>query len=135
MASLRSKIETALVSALSGLGADVYAGIAIDDKVLPRIVISARSAEEDMPNSGNYRVTFEIEVRDNAGPDSTFDAICEAVRAVVKTDEFASGLTSTAAGLHVWGISAPERVEWGTSGDAWTETRTIEIICCPSSFP
>ena len=133
MASLRSKIETALAAALAGVGADVYQGIAADDKVLPCIIVRAVSAEEDMVNSGNYRVVCEITVKDNAGSDSTFDGLCEAVRAVVKTDEFASGLTSD--GLHVWGVAAAESVEWGTSGEAWTETRQIEIICAPSTFP
>ena len=135
MASLRSKVETALVSALSGLGADVYPGIASDDKVLPLITVRAVSAVSDFHNgqglaNGNFVVTVELTVRDRAATDSTFDDICLAVRGVVQTDEFPASLTS--AGFTVFGVAGLDRVEWGTDGEAWTETRTMEIACCES---
>lgn len=132
MASLRSKVEGALTGALAGLGATVYAGTGSDDKVLPCIIARAASAREDFANSGNYIVTCEITVKDTAASTSTFDTICDSVRAVIKTDVFAAALSGT--DFTVFGVAAEDRVEWGTDGDSWTETRTIEIACCEQDF-
>lgn len=129
MASLRSLVETALASALSGVTANIYTGIDSDDKALPCVICRAVSAEDSDPRGGRYIVTCEITTKDNAASDSTFDDICQAVKVIVDGSGLATSLTSST--LFVYGLAASSRVEWGTSGDAWTETRQIQIECAP----
>lgn len=125
MASLRSLVETALASALSGVTTNIYTGIDSDDKQLPCVICRAVSAEDVEPLGGRMIVTCEIITKDNAAGDSGFDDICQSVKAIVDASNFAASLTSS--GLFVYGLAASSRVEWGVSGEAWTETRQIQI--------
>lgn len=130
MASLRSRVESALSSALAGItGANIYTGIDSDNKVLPCIICRAVSAEDVDPRGGRYIVTCEVITKDNAASDSTFDALCQSVSDILDASTLSASLTS--ATLFVYGLSASSRAEWGTSGDAWTETRQIQIECAP----
>ena len=113
---------------MSGIsGASIYTGIDSDDKALPCIICRAVSSEDSDPRGGRYIVTCEITTKDNAADDSTFDALCEDVADVLDSSTLASVLTSSS--LFVYGLAASSRAEWGTSGDAWTETRQIQIEC------
>ena len=127
MASLRSKIESALVAALDGVTNNIYPGMSAEEKALPCVIARAVSAEDYDPNAGRYLVTVEITVKDSAADASDFDDICEAVKQLTDASGFAASITN--ADLVVYGLASPARVEWGTDGDCWTETRTIQIAC------
>jgi len=127
MASLRSKVEASLVAAFDGVTNNIYSGMGSEDKALPCVIARAVSAEDYDPNAGRYLVTCEITAKATAGHDSDFDDICEAVKQLTDASGFAASISN--ADLVVYGLAAPSRVEWGTDGDSWTETRTIQIAC------
>jgi len=131
MASLRSKVEAALVAALDGVTNNIYSGMGSEDKVLPCVIARAVSAEDADPNGGRYLVTCEITTKATAGHDSDFDDTCEAVKDITDAAGFIASLET--ADLFVYGFSGPSRVEWATDGDSWTETRTIQIECAPKA--
>ena len=129
MASLRSLVESALASALSGVTANIYTGIDSDDKELPCVICRAATCEDADPRGGRYIVTCEIIIKDNAADDSTFDAITQAVKVIVDSSTLPTSLTNSS--LFVYGFAASSVVEWGANGEAWTETRKIQIECAP----
>ena len=129
MASLRSLVESALVTALDAVTTNVYAGFGTDDKALPCVICRAVSAEDAAVSGGRYVVTCQITTKDNAGSSSTFDTICESVKAVLDSSTLITSLNS--ASLYVYGFAASSSVQWDVDGDAWTETRVVQIECAP----
>lgn len=129
MASLRSLVETALATALDGVCDNIYIGIDSEDKVLPCVICRAASCEDVEPTGGRYLVTCEIIVKDNAADDSTFDDITQSVKAIIDSSTIASAMTGEE--LFVYGVASASSVEWGYSGEAWVETRKIQIECAP----
>lgn len=128
MASFRTRIETALVTAFSAACANIYPGTESREKILPCLIVRAVSAEDITPLGGRFLVTCEITVKaDAASPD--FDTICAAVKSISDAPGFAASLTSST--LFVYGIGGTSRVEWGTEGDSWTESRTLALECAP----
>ena len=134
MASLRSLVESRLVSALSSITtANIYAGQTNTDKQLPCIICTALRADEMMKDSGNYDVTVSITIKGLAANIAAYDTICESVRSLIATDQFVTDLN--AANFKVWGVAGQEQVEWGDDGDALTETKTLILACAATTFP
>jgi len=129
MASLRSLVESALVTALSSVTTNVYAGFGTSDKALPCVICRAVSAEDVVASGGRYIVTCHITTKDNAGSSSTFDDISQSVKVLLDSSTLITSLTSSS--LYVYGFAASSSVQWDTDGDAWMETRTIQIECAP----
>jgi phage-related tail fiber protein len=132
MALLRNLVESAFVSLLNReqVQATVYAGISGTDKLCPLVKCQAKSAEEEPPFSGNYRVSVELVINVAATADATsFNALCEKVRDVIWTDELSFNLNQCATGLTVQAASAAHKVTWDTDEDVWQETHTVEIYC------
>lgn len=125
MASLRSKIETALVAALDGVTNNIYKGISTEDKAGPCVIVRAVSAEDVVPYAGRYLATCEVIVK--AHDETEFDTICEAVAVKTDTSDFVTNMTTS--DLYVYGFAESSIVEWGTDGDQLTETRRIQIEC------
>lgn len=135
MSSLRAKVESAVVAYLTGesVGATCYAGFSASDKAVPCVICSARSAEEDPPFSGNYRLTLVVEVKDTLDG-SDLDSVANNVRSALWADDAAAAIVSNGSELMVWGLSAPHRMEWSVEEDCQVETHTIELYCAPKSF-
>ena len=136
MASLFSKLETALVAAFNDLSpGKVYAGTSAGDKVFPCIICAAVRAVQPHRSAiggpANYLVQCIISVKDNAGADSTFDDIADAVHSRTAAYGFAPSLSDSA--LTVFGETEPAQIERETHGDAWVQNITITVECALTS--
>lgn len=131
MASLRSKVEAALFAAFDDCADNLYAGVGAEDKLLPCVIVAAKSSEVAFIGTGRHSVICEITVKCNAGSDTDFDTICAAVDDIVDGPTLATSLTTD--DLFVYGLESSPRTDWGTDGDAWTHTRTIQIACAHKS--
>ncbi len=135
MASLRKFLEDGVKAYLDtlNLGATVFTGHSYLDKTVPAIIAKALTAEEEPFKSGNFRVTFAIDVRDAASATSTHDDIVDALTDAVFNDAFKSGVEN-AGQMTIWDMSAQPKIAWETDGDCWVDTLTIEFYCCPRLF-
>lgn len=138
MASLRSKLETALKTKLDDLVAgDCFKGISSDDKVLPCIIVRSVKATRSFnsANGGdgpcNWIVQLEIITEDNASAESGFDDLADAVHSRCDTDGFSQSLSGD--GLTVYGFTEPDQIEWTTNGESWMQTITKTIECSLTS--
>lgn len=137
MASLRKLVESAFANHLSGenVGCPVYEGIAASDKEAPCVVCAVDSMQEEPIKSGNYEVQVTIQIAASAEESSAFDEICEAVKNAIFNDELETSLEAAQTGLSVWGVSAPDQVQYTQDEDAWVATHRISIYCAAHTFP
>jgi hypothetical protein len=129
MASLRSQIETALVSHLTSaaVGATVYPGLSAGDKVLPCVIAKVRKLTEEPIASGNFNAALEISVEANPDSNGTFDAICTAVETAIWNDELDDDLNALDADLTVHGLASGLEIEFPTDPDIFQAVFTFEI--------
>jgi len=137
MASLRKLVESAFTTYLAGesVGCPVYEGIAASDKEAPCVVCAVDSMQEEPLKSGNYSVQVSIQIAASAEDSSAFDDICEAVKTAIYNDELETSLQSAQSGLTVWGVAAPDQVQYSQDEDAWVATHQIVIFCAAHTFP
>lgn len=138
MASLRNLVEGAIKALLddADLDATVYLGQSGATKETPAVIVRLVSAEEEPLQSGNYNGTVEVSVRSKAVSDPTdHDALCDAVRDVIWTDDLPGELMAQESGLHVFGHNTPHASECDVEEDCWVEKHTVELYCCAHEFP
>ncbi len=136
MASLRKLAESAFATYLAGenVGCPVYEGIASSDKEAPCVVCAVDSMQEEPIKSGNYSVNVTIQIAASAEESSAFDEICEAVKTAIFNDELEASLQSAQSGLTVWGVAAPDQVQYTQDEDAWVATHQLVIYCAAHTF-
>ena len=116
----------------SSIGATVYTGIDDEDKELPCVVVRAGQAEEEIIGSNNFRLPVDVTIKAAAGS-SDFETICTSVRDFLwlEAEDLGTQLTQQESELLVRGATAARTIARDVSGDSWTETQQLTLICAP----
>lgn len=120
-------------------GQNVYTGKASGEKAFPCVVVAALGGSEDPPYSGNYMLDMEISVRtefmgeeeeEDKIPASTalVQAVGDALNSIALHDDLNA---NAVADFSVMG-QADMAFSSSQDGDAWVDTFTLKIYCCPS---
>lgn len=132
MLDLPQKLEAAAKALLDNEGteAQVFAGLSNDDKVTPRVIVTATGGDEMPQGSGNFRLTLTVMVISNAD-DKTIQehrTLCSTLLGVMMEDDIATQLSSAESDFHCFGFfyrNCREQVEdW-----AWVTEFSTGLYC------
>lgn len=128
MATLRSSIESALVSHLTAeaVGATAYPGLSSGDKALPCVICKVRKLSEEPAFSGNFNALIELEVAAKPSDDD-FDDICSAVELAVWNGDLPGDLQGYASGVTVFGFASPLDIEYPEDEDVFRAVFSFEL--------
>lgn len=117
-------VGSTAIALLTGLGNEI--------KTLPCVILIAQGGPEMPQDSGNFTISFSVELRTNAADTSIQQhrAASSSVLGVFMSDGLASELGAAVDGLGVFGIhnrqAGGSRVEDGQ----WVSDLSMDVYCC-----
>lgn len=132
MLDIPQKLEAATKAILDAeeTVAQCYTGLSSDEKIMPRVIITAQSGDEMPQGSGNFKLQLSVSILSNADETTIEEhrTLCASILGVMMEDDIASQLSSAVSDFHCFGFSnrgCREQVE----DRAWVTEFTSDFYC------
>jgi hypothetical protein len=137
MLDLQQKLEAAAKAVIEAAQSDVtvFTGVSADEKVTPRVTVTAQSGNETPQGSGNFTMHLMIEVRSNADDKGVDEhrAYCRTVLGEMSREDIADLLSQSEDDFHAFGFT---NRSCGESVDdrGWVTVLEMDVYCAGVSL-
>lgn len=111
-------------ASIEGLPATrIFTGLDNDPLAAPCVIVSATEAREDIKDSGIFRVRLAIHVKEIAKQTSNQSTLADLV-----LEALSNGSFNNITNYNMYDLTVEDQQNTVT-GDAWTQTLHLEVVC------